>query len=323
MNSKLKSAIQLIVSLIICAFLLWLMMRNLSENDKAQIIESIKHIRLNYVFILIFLSILACIIRAFRWKLLLNPLGYFPRNSSLICSIFIMYLGNLMFPRLGEVLRCSILQKKESIPIEKSIGTMIVERVVDVIGLGCYVLLALVFEYDKIWQTISNYQAAKGESSYMFPMLIAAFIVIGIIVFFKAPKIKNFIIDKIKGIMEGLLSISKLEHPILFIIYSISIYTIYFLGTYLFYFALSGTENLSLSSALIVLIAGTFAVGLTQGGLIAFQILVTQSLELYDIPKNMGLAYSWALWLIQTITLVVGGIVAWIYISIQKDGKGR
>jgi len=325
MKFDFKNLLKLLISLLLGGFIIWYIQKDLSDSDKNQIITSIRNVDLIYVFAIAVLGILACIIRGYRWKMLLKPLGYEPNVLILICSIFIMYIANLLFPRLGEVTRCTILQKQEKIPFEKSFGTMIVERLVDMIGMGIIALLGVFLEYDKFLTLFSNLfknsQNKKEESSLLVPIIIVFLIIIGTFAFWKNPKIKNFILEKIKGIIDGLTSIFKLENPILFIIYSASIYGIYFISTYILYFAIQGTSHLTFTSTFVTLSAATLGVGLTQGGIGAFQFLVTKTLELYNVTTSIGLAYAWTSWLIQTANLVIFGILSWIYILIRPDGK--
>lgn len=319
-QNKWSSVLKLAISLLIGVGIIWYLQRNLSPSDKEQIVHSIANAKIFYVILTIILGALACPIRALRWKLMLEPMGYQPRFSTLTGSIFIMYLANLIFPRLGEVLRCSILQREENIPIEKSLGTMITERLVDVVGLAIIAGLGLLFEYDKLIQIIQQNSSSTTNSSPYTWLIIAAILGIAFIfILLKIkPEIKLFIIEKIKGLWDGLSSILKLKQPILFILYSFLIYTIYFLCTYLMYFAIEGTDILSLTSTFVVLTAGTIGVGVTQGGIGAYQFLVAKTLELYHIPKPIGLAYAWASWLIQTLNLVILGIFSWFYFMLRK-----
>lgn len=323
MKLSLSTVLKFIISLTLGFGLVWFLNSKVSPEQRVQIIDGLKNINFSLILISVILAALACVIRAFRWKMLLKPMGYNPRNSTLISSIFIMYLGNLVFPRLGEVLRCSVLLKEENVPLEKGIGTMITERLVDVVGLGFYVLFAIIFEYDKFIEIYNKYGAMKEETSYLIPIILFSIFVIGCLVIWKNHKLRNFVFQKISGIVEGLKSIFKLQNPILFIIYSISIYSIYFLSTYILFFAFTETSNLGLGCGIVVLIAGTLGVGLTQGGIGAYQLLVTWTLELYNISTTIAQTYSWAAWIIPTATLVIFGIFSWLYIMKRSYGKGQ
>lgn len=320
MKYSLKSILQLLISLSIGVALLWYLQRDLSESDRNLIFQSFQNIDIPMTIIVIILTIIACVFRSLRWELLLEPLGYRPSRIVLLCSIFVMYLANLLFPRLGEVLRCTILKQHEDIPIEKSLGTMIVERIVDVIAMmGLIPLLGLIFEYDSLLSIYQYYKANKSESSSTMLWIILGVGILGGLLVVRNKKLKAFIVEKIQSLIEGVRSISKLKHPWLFILYSVGIYGIYFVSTILMYRAIEGLDTLSWSSGFVVLIAGTLGVGMTQGGIGAYQLLVTEALQWYHIPKPIGLAYSWICWGIQTITLVFFGFISWIYLNIKKS----
>ena len=321
MKLNLSSIIKFLVSIGIGIGLVYYLQTKITLEQRLQIVEGIKNIPLWLLVLSIFLTALACVVRAFRWKMLLEPMGYKPRNSTLISSIFIMYLGNLIFPRLGEVLRCSVLLKEEDIPLEKGIGTMITERIVDILGLGLYVLLAFIFEFDQLIEIYKQYSSMKGESSLLLPIILFMCVILGGIIVWRLKKLREFILHKILGIFEGLKSILKLKKPILFVVYSLSIYSIYYLGTYILFYAFSETLNLSLGCGLVVLIAGTLGVGLTQGGIGAYQVLVTWTLSLYGISNTIAQTYSWAAWILPTATLVIFGILAWVFLLKRGYGK--
>ena len=321
MKLNLSSIIKFLVSIGIGIGLVYYLQTKITLEQRLQIVEGIKNIPLWLLVLSIFLTALACVVRAFRWKMLLEPMGYKPRNSTLISSIFIMYLGNLIFPRLGEVLRCSVLLKEEDIPLEKGIGTMITERIVDILGLGLYVLLAFIFEFDQLIEIYKQYSSMKGESSLLLPIILFMCVILGAMIVWRFKKLREFILHKILGIFEGLKSILKLKNPILFVVYSLSIYSIYYLGTYILFYAFSETLNLSLGCGLVVLIAGTLGVGLTQGGIGAYQVLVTWTLSLYGISNTIAQTYSWAAWILPTATLVIFGILAWAFLLKRGYGK--
>ena len=321
MKLNLSSIIKFLVSIGIGIGLVYYLQTKITLEQRLQIVEGIKNIPLWLLVLSIFLTALACVVRAFRWKMLLEPMGYKPRNSTLISSIFIMYLGNLIFPRLGEVLRCSVLLKEEDIPLDKGIGTMITERIVDILGLGLYVLLAFIFEFDQLIEIYKQYSSMKGESSLLLPIILFMCVILGGIIVWRLKKLREFILHKILGIFEGLKSILKLKKPILFVVYSLSIYSIYYLGTYILFYAFSETLNLSLGCGLVVLIAGTLGVGLTQGGIGAYQVLVTWTLSLYGISNTIAQTYSWAAWILPTATLVIFGILAWVFLLKRGYGK--
>ncbi|MFN5849765.1 MAG: YbhN family protein [Chitinophagales bacterium] len=321
MKLNFGAIVKFILSLGIGLGLVYYLQSNISSEQRLQIIHGLKNIEPWLVILSILLAGLACIIRAYRWKMLLEPLGYQPRNSTLISSIFIMYLGNLIFPRLGEVLRCSVLMREEKIPMDKGIGTMITERLIDILGLGLYVILAIIFEYDKFFDIYKQYSSMKGETSLVIPGVLFCILVIGGLIVWRMIALRQFILEKIYGVLEGLKSILMLKNPFLFVAYSLTIYSIYYLSTYILFYAFSETMDLSLGCGLVVLIAGTLGVGLTQGGIGAYQVLVTWTLSLYGVSNTIAQTYSWAAWILTTATLVAFGVIAWAYLLKRGHGK--
>jgi hypothetical protein len=272
---------------------------------------------------MILLAYLACIIRALRWEMLLKPLGYKLQKDVLISSIFIMYLANFVFPRLGEVLRCSILAKHNQVPVEKSIGTMVAERFIDMFAMGIIFLITIGIEFENLKIIYSQYLLKKSSSSGGNELYFMLFFgIFGLIVLWKfSPKLRNMIIAKLLGFKDGLLSIKKLENPILFIIYSILINSIYFFTTYIFFFAVVQTASLPFKSAFLVLISSTLGVALTPNGIGASQYFVSEALHLYQVPVVYGMIYAWGAWIFTAIGLVSGGIFSWIYLTMKSNGQ--
>lgn len=322
MNLLTKSnVLKLFISLALGVLIIVYLQNNLSSQDKLTIIDSFRNVNYTALFLVVLTCIFASVLRGLRWKMLLNSIGHYPKTSTVIYSIFIMYLANIVFPRLGELMRCTILQKYEDVPIEKSIGTMIVERLIDMFSLGIVVLLTLYFEYDKFQIIYSQYTEQKLGTGSWITYSILGIIGLSVLSYLFIPQLKRFIHQKIVGIIEGLKSLIHIENKFLFFIYSIFIFVFYFSALYILYFSIEGTSHLSMQSVFLVLTTGTLAVGLTQAGIGAYQLLVTQTLQLYGISKSIGLAYSWIAWIIQNSTLAIGGIISWIILVLKKDGK--
>jgi uncharacterized protein (TIRG00374 family) len=302
---------------------MWFIYNGITENERKEILESIKNTPFIFIVIMILLAYFACIIRALRWEMLLKPLGYKLYKDVLISSIFIMYLANFVFPRLGEVLRCSILAKHNQVPVEKSIGTMVAERFIDMFAMGIIFLITLGIEFENLKIIYNQYllkkSSASGGNELYFILFFGVF---GLIILWKfSPKLRNMIIAKLLGFKDGLLSIKKLENPILFIFYSLLINSIYFFTTYIFFFAVVQTASLPFKSAFLVLISSTLGVALTPNGIGASQYFVSEALHLYQVPVVYGMIYAWGAWIFTAIGLVSGGIFSWIYLTMKSNGQ--
>ena len=302
---------------------MWFIYNGITENERKEILESIKNTPFIFIVIMILLAYFACIIRALRWEMLLKPLGYKLYKDVLISSIFIMYLANFVFPRLGEVLRCSILAKHNQVPVEKSIGTMVAERFIDMFAMGIIFLITLGIEFENLKIIYNQYllkkSSASGGNELYFILFFGVF---GLIILWKfSPKLRNIIIAKLLGFKDGLLSIKKLENPILFIFYSVLINSIYFFTTYIFFFAVVQTASLPFKSAFLVLISSTLGVALTPNGIGASQYFVSEALNLYNVPIVYGMIYAWGAWIFTAVGLVSGGLFSWIYLTMKSNGQ--
>lgn len=323
MKLSAKQLIQFIISLGLAAAIIYFTISRLSPAERQQILDSISRASLFWLAISAAIGALACVIRAMRWQLLLKATKNEVPFLSALSAVFIMYAGNLLFPRLGEVLRCSVLKKYNDIPLEESLGTMVVERVVDVLCLGLVILLTIFLE-PKIGDFLPV-EKIHQISTLQIALAIGAGI-LGLAVLFFTKKIWHPIYTQkiapiVHRFVQGILSIKKLENPLLFLFYSLFIYVLYWGGVMTCFRALTETENLSSIAGLFCLVTGSFGVVATQGGIGAYQFAISKSLLLYQIPESIGYAVGWLSWGTQTGMLLVGGVAALIFLSLKKTEK--
>lgn len=326
MSKKSADILKLILSLGIGIVLVWLTTRQLTAEQ----IEKIKGVfaNANYFWVVLgpAVGMLSNIVRAERWKILLNSIGYYPKRSNLIYAVFVMYAGNLIFPRLGEITRCSLIYKTDNVPIEKSIGTMILERSIDMITMLLMGAMLFVVDYGTIIDffnnTFGNYFAEKFAVISWFHVVLAVVILLaagaGFLYFLYSNREKKYfsaIWKILQGFIDGLLSIFKLKQPILFIFYSILIWVMYWYMLYLCYGALTETAGLSAMSAVAVVFFGAFAFIISQGGVGAYPPTVGTVLMLYGVPYEVGFGFGWLVWGLQTAAVIICGVIAFMLIS--------
>lgn len=229
-----------------------------------------------WVFAASIFGLLAYWFRAVRWNLLLEPMGYKISNSNSLWTISFGYLMNLTIPRSGELARSTALFSVENVPVEKSFGTIILERVVDLICMGGFLILTLIFKYDAILSFYQYVTAAKSkspqeESSVNWYLVIGLLLVAGIILFIFRSKLKEFpiyqkVIDFLKGIYHGLTSIFKLKQKGKFIALSLGIWISYYLAAYLVCFALPETSNFTFADGFFIIVVGTLGMMVPASG---------------------------------------------------------
>lgn len=325
--------LQYIIFLGIGIFLVWWSVHKLSDEAYVEFIGSLK--TANYylllpVFLILTISHLS---RAIRWRILMRSMGYTPKLSNTFCAVMIGYLANFAVPRLGEVLKCTILGKYEKVPPDKLVGTILVERAVDILSLIIVVIIALISQvkivggYTKAM--FVKYIFSQNTSAFVikFSILILCFIVLFFLmrfIFRRFAEVK--FIQKIKsifnGILTGLLSIKTMQNKGHFIFHSILIWACYVVGTYVGFFAINETAGLPMMAAFPVLVFGTMATILTPGGIGLYPVFVMEAMQLYNIPASFGTANGWLQWSAQFILILIVGFICLLilpYINKRKD----
>jgi uncharacterized protein (TIRG00374 family) len=255
------------------------------------------------------------VIRAERWRMLLNPTGNHISLGSSFLSLMIGYLVNLAVPRGGEVSRCYYLYKLEKTPIEVSFGTVVVERIIDVICLVILIATSFIVEWKKLKAFIDSIKFPSAEGTSISPWIIliglgAVAFVIALFLLRKNEKLKKVV----KGFKEGLLAVFQLKNKTLFISYSIIIWALYFLMTYFVLNAFSETEGLGIGAVLTLFAIGAIAMAVPlPGGAGSYHTLVPMGLvALYNLPKPDAIAFVFIFHGWQTLIMIVGGVVSLI-----------
>lgn len=285
----------------------------------------------NYFWIVtsMVLSIFSYWLRAARWKLLLDPIGYPIQTQSGFWAISFAYFMNLTIPRSGEIARATSLYKMEKVPADKSLGTIVLERVIDLLFLGLFFVLTLIFNSETLFSFFSMGQEFPvGKLLIGFGILV----LIGFIFFLIRNRIKNLKlyqkgIEFLKGIWIGFKSILKLEKRALFIAYSIGIWLCYFLMTYLVLFAFPETENFGLGEGLFLIISGALGMILPAvGGLgypyvmsMAFAAIYISHGQTAEDGKAVGNYFGLILYFAQIISILIFGILSIFFIAKKKN----
>lgn len=323
MKQYILPAIKFLIFLGLGALLIWLAVKDLTEEDKTQISKSLSEA--NYVWIALSMAvgIIAHISRAIRWKMLLAPLGFFPKLSNTFYAVMVGYLGNLAFPRLGEVLRCGILKRYDKIPLPQSFGTVITERAIDVFVLFGLFIISIWLEYERV----KTYLAANiinplklkfhafSENKMMLFLLIGICIGALLVFFIFRKKIfKNPIVQKIRTLLlnflDGIRSVAKVENKFLFIFHSLFIWAMYLMSAYLCVFTFNETKSMTLANCLVIMTFGGLGVIATPGGIGAYQWIVLQIMLLWGFTTAMGVAFGWVVWLAQTTIVLLVGLLS-------------
>jgi uncharacterized protein (TIRG00374 family) len=305
---KLKAILKILVPLSIGLFFIFLTVNATSNEERKLIYSYIKNADYRFLFLSVFFGILSHLSRAYRWKFLLAPLGYKPRFINTVLSVLIAYIANLGIPRSGEILRATTLSSYEKIPFEKTFGTVIAERLVDMIILFSIILLALSFHFELIWNLLKEKQASMIRPLYwFFGGLIPVIYVIRFL--FKQErhpaiiKIKNFL----KGLTEGILSLKKMPKKGVFVAHTLFIWIMYIAMFYVVKWAVPETSTLGLNALLPAFVIGGLAISASNGGIGIYPFSVALMLATFGVSNESGLAFGWITWTAQTLMIIVFG----------------
>jgi uncharacterized protein (TIRG00374 family) len=333
MNKRLISILQYLFFLGLGIFLVWWSLHQIPDAKWDEFKLSLKNA--NYWLMLpVFLILtLSHILRALRWRILMLPMGYTPSLINTFFAVMVGYLANLAVPRLGEVLKCTILAKYEKVPAEKLVGTIVAERAFDVISLGIVFLLALISQFDVVGefanqlfkQIFENRSGSFSMTKMWIALTVIAIIIIAVKIWFHQFSNTKIVILARKilhGIWEGLSSIRKLKQKGLFIFYSASIWALYIAGTWVGLLATQGTAHLGLPQAISGLAFASIGMIVTPGGIGAYAYFLAKVIEKNGIPFEIGFANGTLQWFAQfIIVLVVGGFCLGLLPFYNKQKK--
>ena len=321
MNKKVKKILITSLPILFGVFLIWNFLSKLSPEDKISIINSFKTANYYWVFLSLTFGILSHLSRAYRWKFMLNPLGYNPKFPNLVMTVLIYYLVNLIIPRAGDVARGTAITKYEKVPFEKAIGTIIAERIADVIMLLSIIGVAFFLQADLIKKAL-----IKEDSDPIKTITILGTLgILGILGFYFLKKSKNSFAIKIKnfvnGLLEGVKSISKMKNKWAFIFHTFFIWGMYVLMFYVVTFALPETTNLPFGAIVVGFVIGGLSMALTNGGLGTYPVFVAGVLVLYGIAENPANAFGWIIWTAQTLMILIFGGLSFLFLPLYNKEK--
>ena len=313
--SKFLKVLKNIVPLGLGLYLVYYSFANTSEADRQQIIISIKQADLRFVFLSLVFGAFSHLSRAYRWSYLLRPLGYRPTFMMRILTVMISYFSNLGIPRSGEVLRATALATYANVPFEKSFGTIVTERIIDLVMLFSLIGLGFVLQGELLLKVIGN-PSLDG-------LLIVWMVLAASVFFLGIRQLKRSqhalavkIIRFFTGLWQGMLSIRAIKGKWAFVGHTLFIWAMYLMMFWVVTLALPETSGLTFSALIPAFVAGGFAMSATNGGIGLYPIAVAAVLQAFDIPYPQALAFGWVMWTGQTVMVVVFGSLSFLLLPV-------
>lgn len=311
-----KKLLKIILPLALGGFLVWY---SLSKVSIETLIQYFKDANYWWISLGLFFGLLSHLSRAYRWKFLLEPMGYKPDFGNSTMAVLVAYLVNYAVPRAGEVSRAAVMTNYEKIPFEKGFGTIVAERIADLLMMLVIITITLFVQFDFIYELLTkNFNPTKIFIG-LGVIVIAGFIFTRYVK--KATsgvglKIKNFI----SGLIEGVTSILKMKHKWAFIFHTVFIWIMY---VAMFWATIPAIEGLQVpfGGVLIGFIAGAFSIAATNGGIGLYPVAVASALALFGIAEEPATAFGWIMWTAQTAMIIVFGGLAFLFLPIYNKNK--
>ncbi|MDR0814952.1 MAG: flippase-like domain-containing protein [Bacteroidales bacterium] len=330
MNPKIKKALQLTVFLLIGVMLLYFAFRGIDLNE---LMMHLREADFTWVALSLVFAVLGLVFRAIRWKMLMEPIDAHPKVINILHAINVGYLANFVFPRIGEITRCGILNRTDNLPVDKAFGTVIVERLFDV--LMVFVMLALMlilnfklisgFLVEYIFEPVSR-KLPETSSTLWVAGGIAGVVILFYLLFrvFRKQLAGSAVWQKVKGwlkgILDGIQSVRRIKHFGLFFTLNVLVFAMYFMQTYLMFFAFESTSSLGLSDALFVLVITTLAMIVpVQGGIGAYHGTVSIGLTVFGLTRMEGMVYATMSHTTTSLLFILLGTISLIFVFAKKQ----
>jgi len=317
LKKRLKSILQVVISLALGFFLIWYVYQKLTEEDKQNIMESFQEANYWWIVLSLVVAILSHVFRAYRWKYPLEALDLKVSMINRFSAVMIGYLANLAFPRLGEVTRCGVLARYQRLPFEKLFGTVVAERLVDLIILLSLVVLSVALQAEILLDFVMGILEPMLEKTSSI-LILAGVGVVGLIAAFIGWRFLQQSVNPIAvkfreivaGLIEGFKSLRTMKGQAGFYFHTALIWIAYYVMYLVTFQTFPETQEVPPGGVLASFVLGGIAIVAVQGGLGAYPLAIMLILTLYGIEESRGYAFGWIVWVGQTALNVVLGFMA-------------
>ena len=319
-NKTIKTVLPIVLGILILYMIY-------ADFDFTQLWGAISEMDMTWFVVSTFFGIISHVIRGWRWKLTLAPLGYYPSSNICVNSIFVAYAANLVVPRVGEVSRCVVLEQYEHVPFAQSLGTVVSERLIDTLMVLTMTVVAVLLQWTVFTRFLSDAGFGKSESPFFssiggWAVILLSFVAIVVLLYVILHKmafwkrIKSFIANFIVGIM----SLTKMKNGWLFLFETVGIWFCYFMQFYLCVFCFGFSSDLSVLAGLLLFVAGSIAVVVpTPNGAGPWHFAIISIMVLYGVSPNNASVFALIVHSTQTLLVALLGLYALVMLQFKKS----
>ncbi len=324
------SVFKILIPLAFGGYLIYKDLSQLTTSEKNDLMHGILSANIPWLILSLVIGMLSHVSRAYRWNYLTQPLGIKITFWNSFFSIMIGYAANLVFPRVGEIIRCSMITKYEKHALSKLIGTVVIERIFDLMILCIIILLVFFTQFNLLHEYIHPKMELFLNSNNLSQKLMYVSIAIGtfmVVAYVIFKKVNHPLIDKlgqmVKQMYAGLKNILHMKQKTPFLIHTLFIWFAYILSMYFAFISLDIFKNITIDMLLTCFLVGSLSVILVQGGIGIYPIAIMQALALYSIPEENGRTVGWLIWSVQTGLIIFAGIISWVFITYYNRKKNH
>ena len=331
-NSFVTKILKYLLSIFLTIIIIYFLFKH---QDPIALVNELKKVDFNWIILSMIFGALAYVSRGLRWKIMLEAIDYKTSNINNIAAVSIGYFTNLFVPRAGEITRCTALNQKEKIPLNKLFGTIIVERVIDFMALIFLLLFTIISQHKIIKDFYLAIKNQNSETNSKILLFFASFITLILIIFLLKKQIKKLsFYEKIKqfidGLKEGFKSVGNIKNKTHFWIHTFIIWLMYFLMTYVCFFSMSETNHLSLIDGVFILVLGGIGMVIpTPGGIGSYHAVVMIGLAVLGVgyisfgsestSANPALIFPTIVHIAQTLVAIIMGVISLLILFIFNN----
>lgn len=279
-----------------------------------------KNANYSYIFLGLFVAFLGNASRAYRWKFALEHMGYKTSFYNNFMAVNIGYLLNLTVPKSGEISRALIVKKYENVPFDKGFGSIVAERIIDMIVLLLFMALAVFLQFDIVKSFILDKIPFQKLLIFSILSLLSGIALLLIYIYSKA-KWVLFIKQKISGLKEGVLSIFHMKKKVEYLLHTAFIWFSYLFMFYITLFVIPETSTLSVGAIVSAFVVGSIAIAFTNSGFGSYPFLISKILLFYTISETAGNAFGWIVWTSQMVLVLIMGVLSFLFLPIFNRNR--
>lgn len=337
MKKKLILLLKIVLPIILGVYIFWYFWTSFDDQQKDDFIDVFSRANYFWVFVALLIGFMSHMSRAMRWKYALKPMGYEPSTYNSFNAIMIGYIANIIVPRMGEASRAGVLKATDDVPFDKGFGSIVAERVIDVVCLAIVSGSALLFNLDKIDDLIGlkdviNANNTSTEAAgtpwllYILAGLALLGMIAGAVIWFKVPSIKEKVIAFAKGMKEGLVSIFKMKDRVPYLLHTLNIWICYVAMFWVVFYALDFTAELPVKAIMAGFVAGTIGFIIVQGGIGTYPLMVGAVITFFRDPEYLAQhgiqgedsGFGALVWASQTVLIVILGLISLALVQRKK-----